>query len=354
MPYGKMRRSAKRSARTTRRPSKNALTKVEKKQVKSIAKQVVNSVVESKYFNTQNGDSVNQAAPSYAWYDADEQIRSPVSVIGCMTGYNRSVNQDLTNTLWTYGVKASGSSQGMTTYHLNRIFDNSTLAHTPNLLEGSTCRPAFAQTQHMLERIIQSTEAMGTTGVPINVGLPYKIRMIRVKPRATKGSFMDVDPEVDLFLNRLNNAYGVNSDPDEVLGMDQRFTHIDMLLAKVNSRKYNVLEDKIFNLESPGTYTNLNIAAGETQMTNLSSKGTLIKTVKHNIGTEFHYREPYQDGGASSTDLYPDDGFIPEFVLFHICMVNNPSAAPGNTASSEGYADQLKYSCRVVSTFKDA
>jgi len=354
MPYGKMRRQAKRSARTTRRPRKSALTKIEKKQVKSIAKQVVNSVVESKYFDTQAGDSVNQAAPAYAWYDAAEQIRAPVSVIGCITGYNRSVNQDLTNNIWSYGVKASGTSQTMTTFNLNRLFDNSTMQNTPNILEGATCRPAFAQTQHLFERIIQSSEAMGTTGVPLNVGLPYKIRMIRVRPRATKGSFQDVDPEVDLFLNRINNAYGVSSDPTEVIGMEQKFTHVDMLLAKVNSRKYNVLEDKIFNLESPGTYTNLNVGAGETQITNLSSKGTLVKTVKHNIGTELHYKEPYQQGGGSSTDLFPDDGFLPEFVLFHICMTNNPSAAPGNAANQEGYADQLKYSCRCVSTFKDA
>ena len=72
---------------------------------------------------------------------------------------------------------------------------------------------SVAQSQMLFERIIQSTEAMGTTGVPLNVGLPYKLRFTRVKPRPTKGSAIEFNPELDLFLNRINVAYGIASDP---------------------------------------------------------------------------------------------------------------------------------------------
>lgn len=150
-----MPRLTKRGAYKKKRMKKRGLTKVESKEVKKIAKSVVNTMVESKYFDTQDNDSVSQVPPAYAWYDSDDAILSPVCVYGNITGYNRSVSQTGTEQIWTYGKKTNGTSQGMTTFNMNRLYDNSTLLHTPNLLEGATCRPSFAQSQLMFERILQ-------------------------------------------------------------------------------------------------------------------------------------------------------------------------------------------------------
>jgi hypothetical protein len=121
------------------------------------------------------------------------------------------------------------------------------------------------------------------------------------------------------------------------------------MLAKPNTRKYIVVEDKMLTMGPAGNFTNLGINNGHIEPYQFQvgeNSGCKTMTLKHNIGKEFYYALPE---GGSSNDQYPDDGFTPEFILFHVFAQGNPE----DTLALRKTPDLLRITCRPVSTFKD-
>jgi hypothetical protein len=74
--------------------------------------------------------------------------------------------------------------------------------------------------------------------------LPVRCRMIRVIPKLQAGITTLIDPTSDLFINQYGIAYSPESSD---------FSYSDIHFARVNRRRYTVLQDTQFTLESPVT-----------------------------------------------------------------------------------------------------
>ena len=333
---GKKRSMRKRTygRRTRPKSSKKGLTKTEKTQTRKIAKSVVNSLAESKYFNVSR--EIGEMTFNSAWW-ASASSQSEIAVLGFTTGFEKAVDAAGSTQSYKYGANpANGNAMNMESLELNRLFDTDQgQPFAQYAIEGTTCRPAYAESHWLLNRLQgQQGNLFGDLPNTCN----YKIRMIRCKPRPIKGSFNSVRPENDLFLDQSNLEFGINS-----ISSGQRvFNPFEFSLAKANSRKYQILEDTTFVMGPAGSYTPDNIS---TIPPETSSCKVLKRT--HNIGKELFYQKP--NDATSSQNQYPQDGFHQEFILFHVWATGNPqTVATGRTTP-----ELLRLSCRPVSTFKD-
>lgn len=335
---GNVRRRA-RSNRPSAKGSSKGLTKTEKKQVSTIAKKAVTSMAESKYFNTRE---VVPEVVNSAWKISTDY--SDVGVWGYTTGYNRQTNQGDEQEIMRYGVSTvDGTTISMTNLRMNRIFlaDDTNEALRAFAIEGQTIRPAFNECQWFLNHVAQSTD------VDAMKGLQYRLRCVRVTPRSLKGSFQDIDPEQDLFLNQYNQAFGIASTNDA--GTESLFTREQFHLAKVNSRKYRVHQDKFYTVAPANTYSDqpLNDGAGNlVSAIGTMSSGCMTMTTTHNIGKELFYPIPNRE---DSNEMYPTSGFVPEFILWHVIALGDNGTASAARATPLG----MTIAPRPVSTFKD-
>ncbi|AXH78188.1 MAG: putative capsid protein [Cressdnaviricota sp.] len=346
-----VRKTGMRSKRTYRRrprakTSKKGLTKTEKTQVKQIAKKVTNSLAESKYFATSGG--LVSMLPSPVWKTAAiGGFVSEITTLAFTTGFNREKN--LNGSIpYFYGKSiVDGSLIPMTELNLNRIFTDSdpVPVRRQSAIEGNLIRPSYAECKWLLERP-QST----TTGNPLT-GLPYTVRMIRVRPKSIKGAFQKVDPNLDLFLDQYNESFGVgtNNLTSSVLFNKQAF-----YMSKVNNRLYHVIEDKMFNVLPSSCSSDLGLSAAEQSfvVTQPNNTGNKCWTTRHNIGKELYYNEPNVVSSSNDDRQYPQTGFENEFVLFHFIGQGSPPLASG-VEGDIGTADNIRLSARPVSTFKD-
>lgn len=204
MVYGKKRGVYRKrsTTRRTRSKSTKGLTKTEKTQVKTIAKKAINTLAETKYFNCQAYD---QQEFNSAWQNGS--VVSEISVLGFTVGRNKSSNNSGVADSYKYGTNLSGNKVDMRQLKMNQVylFDTPDAQLRSNAIEGNTIRPSFNETQWLLDRFANNTTSDYTKG------LPYKVRMVRARPRALKGSFQIVNPEEDLFLTSSNQEFGISS-----------------------------------------------------------------------------------------------------------------------------------------------
>lgn len=313
---------------------KKGLNKTEVKQVKTIAKKQVNSMAESKYFATN--PNIAQVLGTPAWRNGS--INSEVTVFGYTTGLQRSINSDGATAIYRYGANASSGAQvSMNSLDLNKVFTdtNSAPQRASYAVVGSSIRPSYNECQWLLDRV----QANVTTDE--EKALPYKVRMIRVSPRALKGSFQESDPRDDLFLDQYNEPFGIrttNASGQNVFGQ------YEFYMAKVNARRYRVISDRTMTILPTGVVSNL--STDDVQITEVNNGLRKFKT-SHNLGKELFYINP--NDSAVANNQYPDTGFTPEFILFHVMAQGNSEATPSN----RGTADLIRMSARPVSTFKD-
>ncbi len=338
-----VRKTGMRTKRNYRRKSnyksRKGLSKTEKSQVKNIAKKTVNSLAESKYFSTSGGIISLVPKPMRTTTGAAE--KSEITCFGFTTGFNRSKSPPTTSNIYKYGVNPlTGELNDMIQLSLNRIFtinDPEASRQTQSIV-GNSIRPSFAECKWLLERP-QSQTSLDSLG-----GIPYTIRMIRVRPKALKGSYQKQDPGTDLFLDQYNEAYGVSSGN---LTQTPNFKKLDFYLAKVNSRLYTVIEDKQFKMLPSSLHESELALVNDT-----NNSGNRCFTTKHNIGKELYYNEPNILSSTNQDRQFPDTGFQNEFVLFRFIGQGTPALTQGQTTNI-GYADNITLSCRPVSTFKD-
>lgn len=311
--------------------AKRGLNKVEKKQTTAIAKKVVNAMAETKYFNTKN--SLNNEVPDLAWWTS-ENVKSEVSVYGYSTGYNRQVigTDPAVNQLERYGQSTTdGSDITISALNLNKVFDEG-----ENAIVGHSVRPSFNEVKWALTHM-----GITTDGNPYGAA-PVQIRVIRVIPRAKKGSAQVIDPERDLFLDQYNQPFGIQSKDENDAFI---FNRTLMRLSKVNSRRYIVKEDKMFTSYPSFSYSSVGSSGPDSQLVSTINNGYKLMTTKHNVGKELYYEDPT---GSEGVDQLPDTGFQPEYIFYHLCAMGdvrnvNSVVAPTN----------FRLSIRPVSGFKD-
>ncbi len=309
-------------ARKNRRKTTKGLSKTEKKQVQSI----VNRNLETKYFNSTPASSLDELEP--------HAIQTGANMY-CI-GYTTNTNLIRTGSASAVTIKYGGNT-AMTPLHMARLFaENETDANLAAYkLIGDDCNVLFAKSRWLLERTaVDTTPGVGEQTLD---ALPMLVRMVRVRPKALKGSFQFPNPEEDLFLDQYAQVLGVKT-----VG----FKKNDLALLKVNSRRYNVIQDTQFTLVPPCTTNQFDIGTGTVQVNNVSTNSKKMMNMSHNIGKKYHYNRAGLDGNENYPNN-PSTGFVPEYILFHFQLLGD------DTIVGRRSADDLRITCIPCSAFKD-
>ena len=298
---------------------KKGLDSVEKKQVVAI----INKKAESKYFNTQynlQGQSFKLQSTTLA--------RQEVVVRAFALGDAQLVS----GTYGTYGYDDDDTARQITAINSCRTFNTGTTEanYAANIPDGKYVSPSLCKCAWRIHRsMVDDLDADA-----VKDSNPYLIRMIRVRPRASKYSGSNVIPATDLFVNNYGVAYGIDSDSSEY---QKNFGPFEMMTSKVNMRKYEVIQDTQFQLEPPTVSTVLNMDYITSQVCPRSQK--LITTI-HQQPKKLFYEGSF-DSATNSQPLSPQSN---ELVFFHACILGT------NTKSLK---PQVELDCKPVSTFKD-
>lgn len=322
--YKKAKASSKRPVKRRRTGGKH-LTKTEKKETTEIVKKTLNKMTETKYFDCkgmQNSMTFHRA-------------RSNVNGIG-VRGFATCEDKNAQGTRIQYGVNTSNAHQYLTELNMNKAFslsDGSSVS--PNAVVGKYCNPSLALSEFILERDYIQTSGNGSDYTTLNVA-PYFVRVLRLCPRPTKLSTVDIDPENDAFVTELGQPTGI---ADSAFGPQQ------LMLYKPNSRKYRVVADTKFEMVPPFVTTEVDTGVGtDALVTNLAKTGYMKKlTMKHNIGSKLYF----EAGGNNNVNSTV--GQKNEFILFHTCQlgVNSQASLLSNSALN------ILLAGKFVSTFKD-
>lgn len=138
-------------------------------------------------------------------------------------------------------------------------------------------------------------------------------RILRLEPRASKFSTIDVDPQNDAFVTEQGQSTGVNISD---------FGPIQLKMLKPNSRKYKVIQDISFTLVPP--FITSNVATGDDAAGPLGETNALVTNMqrsgfarrfkfRHDIGKKLYF----EAGGENKENS--TSGQKNEFILFHFC-----------------------------------
>lgn len=301
------------------RTIKRGLNSREKSQVKKI----VASQAETKYFHSTPADSIQEIQPAPTVIGANMYAKG----FSATTAYVRT--GAVSSSALSYGT--AGNLEPL---NLSRVFepDNTDPDLASYSLDGDDCQVSFANSKWLIERTAVDTTALADQTLDC---LPMLIRVIRVSPKAMKGSYVWNDPQKDLFLDQYDKETGVT-----VSG----FSKNELALLKTNRRRYNIKEDKQFVLLAPVTTFDNGVGAGQNQATNITSNCRKVLTMRHDIGKKFHY-----DRDTSQGTTYPDfplNGLKTEWIFFHFQLIGDNSAVRNS-------ADNVRISCIPSSAFKD-
>jgi len=324
MPIGpKMRNGryrSKRKLKIVKKLSKprGGLNKTELKQTREIAKKVMNSTAESKYFDVRTIDQLSGTNGAGIVPTPARLTYTQLYVQGFAVGENTAGNgtlsygQNLIESIEHGRIQPEGNS------------DNQNL-------EGQYAMPSLSITTFDVQRIVNTSDI---TLELARQQVPFMVRVLRLVPRPQKGSAQDVDPQSDAFLTESNQETGVSSTD---------FQHYQLLMLKANSKKYQVKQDFRFVLSPPLTTTEVSLQgnAGSTsyQVGNISTNQHRQMTFKHDIGKKLFYENP-------KTRSNPTDGFKNEYILFHIIPM-------GTENDSAILPTTVRLAAKAVSTFKD-
>lgn len=320
MPYRKTYRKKpvyKRKRKTV--PKKRVYNK---KDIRTIAKNVLMKEAESKYFSTASLFSLSGTANSGLEFGLVRTGYSQMRTIGFAAGSAAQVGG---GGVLNYGLDpTSGNPRAIYALQHGRVFASNDANGYD--MEGSYVSPMLNITTFNLQRLFLNTT---TESEAVNA-TPYFVRVLRIVPRPIKSSRSEMDPQADAFLDQYSQQIGVSN---------ANFTQYELQMLKPNTKKYKVLQDLSFTMRPSATWNALDIGTGTQQVSTLNTDCRRQMTFKHNIGKKLFYEQPTL---ASN----PTDGFENEFILFHVI--------PLGTANVAAYSpNALRIAAKPVGTFKD-
>jgi len=296
-----------------------ALTKVEKKQVATIAKRVVNKQAESKYFECNT--LFNNIRDGM--YKASISGSGKIWVKGYMLD-----NSDSNTATWpTYGYDAQSSPFPIESLNMSQSVNTGDSAR-----DGKYVSPSLCQTEMLLRR--DAIDLTDVNNFP-EKAMEYHVRVIRVVPRNSSGQNTDRGdaqaPRDDLFVDERGQPIGV------ALGIDA----LALQMYRVNTRKYKLIMDKTISVKPPVVSAEVASGAGGAQgdvsLPTVLNSVPAKMTFRHDLGKKLYY--------DLEQDLKPTAGLKQEYILFHAFF---PTQVQSNVEPEE-----LFLTVKSVSTFKD-
>ncbi|MDC1288339.1 hypothetical protein N8198_10685 [Gammaproteobacteria bacterium] len=293
-------------AKTKKQPK--GLSKTEKSQVKQIAKSAVLTIAEKKYMNTSRITGIRP-------YRANTP--GNIGVIA----FSNSVSTVSDGTQLNYGIEdGTGAAEPIKELKMMRPYVAVTGdAQTDNYaIEGRECKPSSARVKWRMSRDIGNLISHPPASVPgpinppqLSTNLPIIVRMIRVNPKVGQNNIR-CDPEEDLFVTEYNNNIGINS---------ANFDETELLMYRINKRRYNVVEDKFFRIQNALTLSYQLSWKGDSyyqqpQITNTNANCEKLYTTNHML-TSKKGGSLFYDAPDVSTLEAPSSGHKREYIFYH-------------------------------------
>jgi hypothetical protein len=281
------------------------LTKTQKSEVKVIAKNAVKDEAEKKYMNCARITAVRP-------YRANTP--GNIGVIA----FSNSVSTVSDGTQLHYGIAdGTGAPEPIKELKMMRPYVGVTGdAQTDNYaIEGRECKPSSARVKWRMSRdignILDSTTSNTINPANLATNLPVIVRMIRVNPKVGQNNIR-CDPEEDLFVTEYNNNIGINS---------ANFDETELLMYRINKRRYNVVEDKFFRIQNALTLSYQLSWKGESyyqmpQITNTNANCEKLYTTNHML-TSKKGGSLFYDAPDVSTLEAPSSGHKREYIFYH-------------------------------------
>lgn len=293
------------------------------KRTKAIAKRTVLSMAETKYFNvTKNPATGSSILPGSA---STAGGGTGIFVRGYAVGNGQNV--PTSSDMLTYGYAGTNPSNVLP-LQMNRVFRTPTdQLKKPYDLDGKTCRPSTSICDWILQRRYVDTTSGGQA-------LPYFIRVIRIKPKASKYVNQNPDPQNDLFLDQYGNPTGVNN---------TSFQKEQLQCYALNRRRYTVLQDAKMILSAPSNsslYDKSDTTANDTFQCTPAIPGQRKLTTRHKLPKVLYFRAENEDFPIAGSN---------EFVLFHFTLIGGQD---GPTVTEQN-ANHIDIFYKPVSTFKE-
>lgn len=340
------------------RRGKNAkgLTKTERSQVKKIAESTISNVAEAKYMNAQI-------------HLGDRPVRSTLgpSRVGVIA-YSTSLSNTADGIQLTYGYAPNNAQIPIKELKMLRPFVPATgNAQTDNYaLVGRECKPKHAECKwrfsreisEMLQNISDTAYNTQDLDPPLNLcqNLPIIFRMVRVNPKQSQTNIL-CDPKEDLFLDRYNNATGVDSGT---------FDDTELLTYRLNRRRYNVIEDKFFRVQNGLTVqwqrsilshggSGANSATRSVLqpiISNTNANCEKVLTTNHQLTRTKHGSVFYDAPEATQLEA-PSSGHKREFVLIHAIYAGAEAFLDGETNQLITFPEDVKITASPLCKFTD-
>jgi len=229
----------------TRKAKVSSMTQ---KQVYDLASKAALDLQETKYFNVEADKKWGPYVP------VGTNRTKKLSVMG----FSNTIDTDDTGAAVNYG-----GVQVHPLYMLNPFKSNNTDPHlAAQAISGSHVLPYRPQMQFIVERNAVNIAGQmfakpapdgGPAGSPNSETyrcLPICCRIVRVTPKLRAGTSTFADAELDLFLDQYGQEVGVQSAGTNTSD-PKLLSRIDIEYAAVNTRKWTVLNDTKFDLQSP-------------------------------------------------------------------------------------------------------
>lgn len=313
-------------------PKKQAAKKKMKKGLSVLEKRQVNKIInrraETKYFN------VTTAVNFHPLLNAKSGASNTIFVRGYAVGTGERPLTGGTSEILSFGYSGLAS---MEVFPLNmaRVFtpEETIDVLKPFVPDGNYVSPSLCKTEWSIQR-----EKIDTTSVSKNANPAY-VRFIRVKPRSGKYSSSLVDPQNDLFMNQFGLPYGMTATATDY---QNRFGPDELQNSKINTRRYQVIQDIHFQLIPPSTETDYQIGTGNTQVSNLNR-------YQHQRRFTCYHKQPtklyYPNIEVANNNGQPVQNQNNEFIFIMSCTMG----IIGNTNENPN----ITVSVKPVSTFKD-
>lgn len=319
--------SGKSKSKSNSKAKKSAdLNSTEKKTVNEIVEAKLNSKMESKYYNSAilSDPGFKRAEPF------DARAGNPnFSVLGYAVGTG-----DIGGGAQSiyYGVEGT-ATQHVYAMDALKLHAPDTSVDPPvmtplaqNALEGSY---AFPSTCKSTWQIIYPQQRVGNDNR--RRGTPIYCRMIRVRPRMGKYSDVVLVPRSDLFLDQNNLEIGINA-----AGMNDT----EVMMYNVNKRKYQVIQDVTRILTPTSTYYNSQVGDGVDVVNNMEKSSNVWNF-------ELNHEQPKKVFYNTQSSFQPKSGQSNELIFFHFFNM-------GVDGTTQVNGNQVRVTCKVISTFKDA
>jgi hypothetical protein len=327
--YSKGKARGRPKTKYAKRSSTTRVKRAPPKMIKNIVKKQVMSMAETKYFNTSRLSTLTRLSAV-----SSRSLATAIDVRGFAVGDGSSPlagSEDIID----YGFIGGQGNPDVIPLNMVRAFGNgnTTQSLRKNSIEGAYVSPLTCKSEWIIE-----FPQIGTTSDLGNVAEanPMFMRVVRVVPRMKKYSKVDIDPKIDLFVDQYGEAIGVQS---------AVFNQLELQMLKVNSRKYQVIQDYQKLLVPSSTQSVFAIGDGNVQVTNLTRYGNQCKLVFNHKQPKKLYYDDVDNEGVVSDGAQPQAGQNNELIFFHFTTIGNS----GNVNTS----NDIEITCKTVSTFKD-